>query len=190
MKTIANTFLKGLLFTLPLVITFGLIYWLFSSAEAVFKVPLMWVLPPGAYVTGMGVASAFLLIFGVGVVAQIYILGPAFAWFEKLLGRIPLIKTLYSSARDLLHFMAGNKNSDLQKVVAITIDRDIRLIGFVTNEQITLGEGTDLLAVYFPMSYQVGGYLTYVPKSRCEFLDMTSQQAMQQVLTAHIKRSS
>lgn len=188
MKTIANTTLKGLLFTLPLMITIGLLYWLFASAENLLKVPLQALLPEGWYITGMGVVSATAILFCVGILVQAYFVQYLFRILENIMGRIPVVKTLYSSAKDLLNFFAGDHGQTMSQVVTVCFDEDVRLIGFVTNEGIELGEKTDLVAVYLPMSYQMGGYLAYVPRSRCEPLDMPVQAAMQQVLTAHVKR--
>ncbi len=186
MKTFANTFFKGLLFALPIAATFGLLYWLFATAENLLKVPLQFVLPQGWYVPGMGVVSTLVLIFVLGILVQIYVVKYVFIYFEKLLESIPVVKTLYGSARDLLQFVTGSKGEDLQKVVAVEIADQVRVVGFVTNESVTLGDQSDLLAVYFPMSYQVGGYVLYLPRDKCEVLDMPVKEAMQQVLTAHI----
>ncbi len=186
MKTIANTFFKGLLFALPVAATFGLLYWLFAMAENLLKVPLEFVLPAGWYVPGMGVIAAVGLIFVLGILVQAYLVKHVFIFFEKLLESIPIVKSIYSSARDLLQFVTGSKGKDLQKVVAVQISDDVRLVGFVTNENATLGGNSDVIAVYLPMSYQVGGYLVYVPKEKCETLDMPVKDAMQMVLTADI----
>lgn len=188
MKTIANTFLKGLLFTLPVAFTFGLIYWLFMVAEDLLRAPLGLLLPEGWYLPGMGVISAIAIIFAVGVLVQAYVVGQLFRLFESGLERIPLVKTLYGGAKDLLHFFAGGSGSEMQQVVSITFDNNIKMIGFVTNQDVTLGNQDDLITVYLPLSYQIGGFLLYLPKSRCEPLDIPVQQAMQQVLTAHILR--
>lgn len=189
MKTIANTFVKGLLFTLPVVITFGLLYWLLATAEGSLKVPLEWLLPEGWYVTGLGVASAIAIIFGIGVLAQAYLINGLFNLFERLLTSIPIVKTLYSNAKDLMMFFAPSQDQQMSRVVKVTFDSDIQLIGFVTNEGVDIGESKDQYAVFFPMSYQMGGYLAYMPKDRCEILDIPVQKAMQQVLTAHIKKN-
>lgn len=188
MKTVASTFLKGLLFTLPLVITFGLIYWLFATAENLLKIPLQLLLPEGWYVTGLGVASAAIIILCVGILVEAYITKYIFRLLETVIGKIPLVKTLYSSAKDLLHFFAGDKQNEMSQVVSVRLENNIRLIGFVTNGEACLGNESGLLAVYFPMSYQLGGYLAYMPKERCEALDIPVKTAMQQVLTAHVKR--
>lgn len=189
MKTIANTFLKGLLFTLPAVITFGLIYWLFAVAEDLLRVPLRFILPEGWYRPGLGVLSAAAIILLIGALVQAYLVGRVFQFFESLLGRIPFVKTLYGGAKDLLYFLAGGKGGDMRKVVSITFDGNIKMIGFVTNQDVTLGDQDDLITVYLPLSYQIGGFLLYLPKSRCEPLDIPVQQAMQQVLTAHVMRN-
>lgn len=189
MKTIANTFLKGLLFTLPAVITFGLVYWLFAVAEDLLRVPLEFILPYGWYRPGLGVLSAIIIIFLIGVLVQAYLVGRVFQLLEGLVERIPLVGTLYNGAKDLLYFLAGSKEGDMQKVVAITFDNNVKMIGFVTNQDVTLGDQDDLITVYLPLSYQIGGFLLYLPKSRCEPLDIPVQQAMQQVLTAHVMRN-
>lgn len=188
MKAIANIFLKGLGFCLPLVITFGLLYWLFATAENILKLPLQYLLPEGWYITGMGVASAVIIVFCLGILVQAYLIKYVLQWITRQIERIPIVSTLYTSARDLMQFFAGDKKKDINRVVAVTLDNQVRLIGFVTNEHAALGAHSDLYAVYFPMSYQVGGYLAYIDKSRCEVLDIPVQKAMQQVLTAHVRK--
>ncbi|MDZ7924197.1 MAG: DUF502 domain-containing protein [Marinagarivorans sp.] len=190
MKSIVNIFLKGLVFALPLVITFGLVYWLFTKAENLFKIPLQWVLPEGAYITGMGVISALLVVFLLGLLVQAYVLKHFFTFLQSMVGRIPLIKTLYSTAQDFMALFAGGKEKTMQSVVSITLDSNIHLIGFVTNDCVDLGDDKGLVAVYFPMSYQVGGYTLLLPRERCKPVDMPAKFAMQQVLTAHVTKKS
>lgn len=190
MKTLTNTFLKGLLFALPLLITFGSLYWLFMVAERYLRIPLEYVLPDGWYVTGMGLASSIVLIFVLGLLVQAYIIRGVLDYIVSLIEKIPVVKTLYNSAKDLLNFVAGEKNSHMQKVVSITFDKDIQMIGFVTNEDISLGDQSELISIYLPLSYQIGGFLMYLPKSRCTPLDIPVQKAMQQILTAHVASGS
>lgn len=186
MKTIANTFLKGLLFAMPIVFSLGIITWLFVTFERLLRVPLEWILPEGWYITGMGVVSSAVLIFMLGVLVQAYLVNRFFAWLDDLFVHIPVVKTLYNGAKDFINFIAGGKSQEMRQVVRITFDNDIYLIGFVTNQDVSLGDQDELIAVYLPMSYMIGGYLIYVPRSRCAVLDIPVQKAMQQVLTAHI----
>lgn len=189
MTSISQTFAKGLLFSLPIAITLGALYWFFSWAESLLSPLLEYVLPHGWYITGMGVLSGLVIIFLLGLLVQAYLLRQIFEWLENSLNRIPLVKTLYGSARDIMRLFSGSDQHELQKVVLVRMHEDIRMIGFVTNENIDFAKEDDVIAVYVPLSYQVGGHLLYLPRSRCEPLDMPVKAAMQQVLTAHISQT-
>lgn len=186
MRPIFNTFLKGLIFTLPLALTFGLLYWIFFQAENILKIPLSWILPEGTYITGMGVFSALVLIFFVGILVQTYVIKHILRFFQALVAHTPFVKTLYSAIRDFINLFSSDKDKSMRSVVAVTLDNDIRLLGFVTNDSVVLGSASDLVAVYLPMSYQIGGYTLLVPKGRLEPLDMPVKEAMQKTLTAHV----
>ncbi|MDF2180083.1 DUF502 domain-containing protein [Aliiglaciecola sp. CAU 1673] len=190
MSSVSQAFTRGLLFALPLAITFGALYWFFNWSESLLSQPLQFILPQGWYVTGMGLVFGLVLIFLLGLLVQAYLIKHLFCFMESLLERIPLVKTLYGSSKDILRLLGGEGQGELQKVVLVTLHEDIRMIGFVTNEQVNMGMGEDIIAVYLPLSYQVGGHLLYLPRDRCEPLDMPVQQAMQQVLTGHIRQSS
>ena len=196
MKYITTLFLRGLMVLIPILLTAWFLFWLFGTAERLFRVPLVYLLPDGWYVRGLGVLSALAFTVLVGFLVKLYAFNLLFTAFEKLLNRLPLVKQVYSSIRDLIHFLGGSGREDLQKVVAIDFN-GVQLIGFVTAEDASLdssgasaGPGTGkpekLLSVYLPMSYQVGGYLVYVPQSRCVLLDMPVGDAMHKVLTANI----
>jgi len=65
-----------------------------------------------------------------------------------------------------------------------------KLIGFVTQEHaktLGIGGGEDLIAVYLPMSYQIGGYTLYVSRSKVHETDLTVEQAMRIVLTGGVR---
>ena len=198
MKTISRLFLRGLLVIVPIFLTAALLYWLFVTMEQLFRVPLQLFLPEDWYVNGLGLVFALLFTFCIGLVVDIYAVNLVFKAFEKLLNRLPLVKQVYSSIRDLTSFLGGSdRNHHLQKVVALDFN-GFRLIGFVTAEDTGLpgGPGKEaenadddkLLSVYLPMSYQVGGYMVYVPASRCQFLNVPVKEAMQTILTANIGR--
>ena len=69
---------------------------------------------------------------------------------------------------------------------------EARLIGFVTredNNSQTRQSGLDnLVSVYLPMSYQIGGFTVYVSRDKLEPLDISVEEAMQMVLTAGLTK--
>jgi uncharacterized membrane protein len=83
----------------------------------------------------------------------------------------------------------GGKRRDLRRVVLARFG-EAQVVGFVTQDDASeLGivePKEDLVAVYFPMSYQIGGYTALLPRSRIEPLDMPVEAAMRLVLTGGI----
>lgn len=191
-KSIASTFGKGLVVILPVVITLALLWWLASKieglVEAVFE-------PFGVpYLPGTGIVVAVALVFIAGLLMNARLFQRLYAWFERLLDRIPLVKSLYGSLRDLMDFVSGKKGQDMNKVVMVDLDGRgrQRLIGFVTRETFDdLPEGVggpDNVAVYLPMSYQIGGFTVVVPRSAVQSVDMGLDDAMRFALTAGVKQ--
>lgn len=191
MKRIIRKLLAGLATILPVLITAYLIYWLAKSAEKSLGSLIRLILPEGWYWPGMGIAAAIVLIFVVGLLMQAWGVRSLVAWVERIVLRIPLIKTVYGAVRDLIGFITQSKDSGLRQVVAVTIgDKYLKLIGFVTREDLTglpkeIG-GHDRIAVYLPMSYQLGGYTVIVPRSAVKPVDMSLEEATRFVLTGGV----
>ena len=188
MKRIGGIFLKGLLAVLPAVVTLYLLYWLGTTAEDVLGGLARAVLPEGAYVTGLGLLMGIGAIFGVGVLLNVYLLQRLWSGGEKLLLRIPVIKTVYGAVRDLLTFISKAEESGDQVVTIQIPGTDYRLLGVVTRRHWSglpagLG-GADTIAVYTPMSYQVGGYTLLVPRSAVTPVEMGVEDAMRFAVTA------
>src|SRR5690606_25552497 len=100
--------------------------------------------------------------------------------------RIPIVKTIFGAFKDITRFLpAGGKASDLRRVVLWRMGT-AQLIGFVTEEQVNASlfgsEAANLVAVYFPMSYQIGGYTLYLNKDELRETDLSVQEAMRLVL--------
>jgi uncharacterized membrane protein len=190
MKTIGRILLKGLLTILPIGLTLYFIYWLGVSAENLLSGPLKWVLPQGFYRPGMGLVAGFIVLIVVGLLVNAYVVRRVLAVGETLVLRIPVVKTVYAALRDLTGLMRGGEGGrELERVVVVRFG-PARLIGFVTQENAAIpGIGSDesLVAVYLPMSYQIGGYTLYLPRERIEPTDLTVEAAMRIVLTGGLQ---
>jgi len=189
MKKINTIFIQGLLSILPVAITIALIYWLGTTAESILGPVFKWLMPEGWYWPGMGLIGGILFIFIIGILLNAYFFRKISSFLDKLFERIPLVKSIYNSLRDVTKFAsASENNNELQKAVKVKIDDDIQMLGFVTRQSISLEEDEDLVLVYLPMSYQIGGFTIMVSKSRLTELDMKVQDAMSLVLTAGMTR--
>jgi uncharacterized membrane protein len=192
MASVVTTFLRGLGVVVPVVFTIWLVYWLANGAETLLRDAFLFVLPANLYLPGLGLVTGILLVFAVGVLLRLFVIQQFWAWFERFLDRIPLVKTIYNSTRDFLGLFSTNVAARNSTVVRVGIAPGAELIGFVTDESSAplAGLGADLVAVYLPMSYQLGGYTVLVPRDRVTALDWPIEEAMRFVLTAGIRRQN
>ena len=187
MKSLTTILMKGLAAVLPIGLTLYVIFWLAGTAESVMRGLLTIVVPPQLYRPGMGILVGLLLLFAVGSVVNAYIVRRAMSVWDDFLERIPLVKTVYSAFRDIARLLpSGQGKRDLQSVVVFRIG-EARLLGFVTRDDLPELEkqagGVDLVAVYFPLSYMLGGLTLYLPKHAVEPVDMPVEAAMRLAIT-------
>ncbi|MCX4190802.1 DUF502 domain-containing protein [Methylophaga sp. OBS3] len=190
MDFIWKTFLKGLAALLPVGLTLYLVYWLALSAEKAISPLIKAFIPDHFYWPGMGLLAAIGLIFVIGIAVNAWLVQRLFAMGESMIERIPLIKSIHGALRDFMHFFSRDKQKDnLNNAVAVTIG-DIKLIGFQVRDNVTNildsneTDTTDKVAVYLPMSYQIGGYTVLIPREQVQPLKMGNEDAMRWILTA------
>ncbi|MES0328435.1 MAG: DUF502 domain-containing protein [Gammaproteobacteria bacterium] len=192
LKAISRILLTGFITLLPVVLTAYLMYWLAVTSEQLMGDMLHLVIPETFYFPGIGMLAGLLLMFIVGLLMKAYLVRRVFGWGEKLLYRLPLIKSIYRAFRDLFDFMSPKKEG-MGEVVAVTIN-NIQVIGFITQENKNrLPEAfreNDSVLVYLPMSYMVGGYTIFVSRESVRPLNMSMDEAMRFVLTAGITGKS
>src|SRR5690606_26291541 len=126
-KTFLKYFFRGLLYTVPITLTFYIIYELFVFLDGLipvkFKVP------------GLGFLFLIALITLFGFVGSSIIIEPLKAQFNQLMDKAPLLKTIYSSVKDLLSAFVGSKKSfDKPVLVKINKDSNLEKLGFITAE--------------------------------------------------------
>lgn len=193
MRRLWNTFLKGLAAVLPVALTLYLVWWLGVNAEDILGGWIRAILPE-LYWPGLGILVSFILVLAAGLLVDAYIVRRLIRFGETLLARIPIVKTIFAALKDFVRFLpAGEKRRDLKRVVLWRIG-SARLLGFVTEENLNprmfAQPQADLVAVYFPMSYQIGGYTLYLPKSELEETRLSVEEAMRLVLIGGVTAAS
>ena len=194
-KSLSKIFFKGVLGVLPLTLSLYFIFWFFTNMENLFDGYLLKVLPGVVRFPGVGVASGFLLIFGIGLLLST----PFFANIHKLILKpirnIPLVKSVYGAIEDLMSYFAPSDEKDLSKVVKVNLPgQAFELVGLLTQDQLDKIDGIafshDKVAVFIPMSYALGGYTIFVPKCCLVVTDMKVEQAMKLALTSWMKKNN
>jgi uncharacterized membrane protein len=187
-RSFGKLFLTGLVVLLPVAVTLAFLGWLLRTAESFFG-RIIEPLLGSWYFPGMGMALGVVFVTVVGLLAQAYFFRKLIEMSEGLLERIPLVKTVYGGVRDLIGLFHGDGTRRMSKVVRVRLPgTEFHLIGFVTREDfegLPRGiAGPQQVAVYLPMSYQIGGYTVIMPRDHVEPIDMSFEDAMRYTVTA------
>ena len=195
MNTLGKLFLKGLAVVITAVLTLAILWWMAKGAEQILGGMLLRVLPQGWYIPGMGVVSGVAITILIGLLTHIILFQKLFAFCDEILHRLPLVKTIYSAIKDFIGYFSPDSSKAMSKVVLVKIPgQDFEQLGFVTREdfsrlplKLTIDEP---IAVYLPMSYQIGGYTLFLPRSSLTAVDMSFEEGMKLVLTGAVSRKS
>jgi len=195
LKHFTTTFLRGLATILPIALTVYILYWLGATAENILGRPLKGLLGGTLYHPGLGIAVGVLLVFLVGLAMELYVARKLWAALERLVQRVPVVKTLYGAIKDFADFISSSsKGRAMGQVVRVKIAPDMHLLGFVTREDFTgLPAGVaadDTVAVYLPMSYQIGGYTVLLPKTLVQPVEMSVEDALRFTVTAGMSHTA
>ena len=194
-KKINRTLLVGLATVFPILATCYLLYWAAFSFEHFLGQVLRIVLPDHVYIPGLGIFLGILLLFMVGIMMRAWFIRNIVEKFENAIFKIPLIKSIYGSIRELVTFVTTGQEKGPKQVVSVTLgETGAEVIGFMTRTDLgslSKNLGKNLVAVYLPMSYQIGGYTVLIPKEQVKPLDIPLDKAMRFVISAGvIERSS
>ncbi|MFA6037010.1 MAG: DUF502 domain-containing protein [Legionellales bacterium] len=190
MKKFYSIFVTGLLAILPIALTVYVLIWLITTFESLFSGLFDLFLPASWYIPGMGVLVGVFSIFLVGLVLQLLIFQQLQSLIERFFEKFPLVGDIYESLNGLMKYLAGSDKQNAAEQVVIVSINGMNLLGIVTSGDLSdapagLTTG-DMVAVYLPMSYQVGGYTVYIARDQIIPVDMTKKEALRWTLTGGV----
>jgi uncharacterized membrane protein len=193
MNALGKLFLKGLAVVIPIALTLAILWWVATGAERLMGTVLKFTLPSGWYIPGMGLVSGLALIALIGLLSHVLIFQKLFNLGETIFHRLPLVKSIYTAIKDFIDYLNPDKENSMGKVVLVQLPgQSFQLIGFVMREQFDdlpfTPTAEDPVAVYMPMSYQIGGYTLFLPRSCLTPLNIPFEQAMKLVLTGAVSK--
>ena len=188
MKQINQIFFKGLIVVLPITLTFYLLFWASVKVESLFGSSLQWLLGKELYIPGLGIVVTLILVFLVGLLVSNFITARLFTWITDALERVPLFKVIYNPLKDLMALIPGRSSSKNkpQRVVLVPFN-GVDVLGLVTREDLEEIADKNLIAVYIPLSYMLGGLTIFVDRHTVKKVDMAVDQALKLSVTAWIK---
>ena len=111
LRKLFNYLVKGTIVLLPLAGTAFLIYWLFSSLDSALNLS-SWLFKDEygnpVYVPGLGIISVIIILIFVGFLITNLITEPIYNWFGRVINKVPLFNTLYTSLKDFTEAFVGD----------------------------------------------------------------------------------
>ena len=189
-RLLLRYFVKGLLLVVPLGAAFLLIYWAVAGLDKALNLSDIFVVNPKTgkpvYIPGMGILSVVIFILFAGILLTYIVTDPIKAWFARWLNRLPLIKFLYSSIKDLTEAFVGEEKKFNQPVLVEINAFGMKRIGFLTRNDLSAIGLQDNVAVYFPWSYSFAGEVVIVPAANVKPIDKSAAQAMKFVISGGV----
>jgi uncharacterized membrane protein len=169
MKRLVTYFLRGLILTVPIAVTVAVSWVVFRTIDG-------WL---GLSIPGVGFVVTIVAITIIGFLGTNFLWNSVVEQLEHLLERLPFVRLLYTSTKDLMSAFVGEKRRfDAPVLVELSADGAVRTFGFITQKSLKeLGLKEDV-AVYFPQSYNFAGQLVVVPASRVKQIDAPSSDVL------------
>ena len=190
MKAIIKSFINGLLTIVPIILVIYILVRVFNFLDSILGNVLKPYMKQD-YIPGIGILATLLLITFLGWLSTRFFTGKIINLIDRLLERIPFVKTLYTVIKDTFQSFLGEKKS-FSKVVLVTMPgTSMKVIGFVTSEEVeeVIHSLKDHVAVYVPQTFQVAGFTFLIPKEEIEWLDIKPEEAMKFVLSGGVSSS-
>ena len=195
MANLRKWFFAGLLVLVPLAITIWLLEWAISSLDkTLLLLPKAW--HPDSllsiHVPGFGVILTLLVLLFVGATVSNFLGKQLIGWWDALLGRIPVVRSIYSSVKQVSDTLFSENGNAFRQAVLVEWPRQgAWTIGFVTGVPsgdvlISLQHGVhdEYVSVYVPTTPNpTSGYMMMFKKSECQPLSMSVDEALKYVVS-------
>jgi uncharacterized membrane protein len=179
-------FLAGLFIVIPLGITIFILKFLFNFADGILGSYLdslfSLITHQELHVPGLGMITGAVVIYLAGILAT-NVMGNQFLhWGDELLSRIPLVKSIYTSSKQLTKVFREGKTSYRRAVFVEWPRPGVRAVGFVTAE--VERDGRRLVVVYVPtMPNPTSGFALFFEEHEVHESGMTVEEAVKFVVS-------
>ncbi len=191
MAALRRWLLAGLLVLVPLMITVWVLNWIIGTLDQTLQIlPEKWQpdLLLGIHIPGFGVVLALLIVLVIGAAVSNFLGRRLMAWWDALLGRIPIVRSIYSSVKQVSDTLFSENGNAFRKALLVQWPRPgVWTIAFQTGTpggDVGHHLGEDYLSVYVPTTPNpTGGYFVMLKKSDCIELAMTVDEALTYVIS-------
>ena len=191
-KIIRKYLVTGILVWLPIVVTIRIIAYIISASDGLTNLlPVQW--QPATYLgfnlPGLGFVLALAVLFVTGVFAANILGKTILEGWDSLLGRIPVVKSIYSSVKKISESLFSDNSRSFKTPVLVPFPQpDIWTLAFVSGSLppniAAILPDENYIPVYVPTTPNpTGGYYIMVRESDVRFLDMSVDDALKYVIS-------
>ena len=188
-KHLKNYLIAGILFWLPLFVTFVLIRFLIDIMDKSVALLPEHYQPAnliGMKIPGLGLIFTVILLLVTGVLITNIIGHKLIHFWERIVDRIPLVRSVYSAVKQVAQTLFQPSDTSFRKVVLIEYPRKgVWGIAFVTSEKFTHSHFEEpIYTVFVPTTPNpTSGFILLIPKKDTIELNMTVEEALKMVVS-------
>lgn len=187
-ETLKRWFLAGILILVPAVVTYLVLAFLFQKVDNLLLPAIETFL--GYHIPGLGILILILLILLLGGMARSVIGRRLVGLWEKLLIRLPIIRTLYSASKQLLETFAVPDTSAYSRVALVEYPKEgVYVLAFLARPT-TLAKAKiagDYSAVFIPSTpTPFTGFVAMIHKNSIFPIEITIEDALKFIVSGGI----
>ena len=191
MRLLRKYLIAGLLVWLPLAATVVVIKLLIDLLDkTILLFPPEWQPETlfGFSIPGFGIIVGVLILILTGVFAANLFGRKLVDFWEAILGRIPLVRTIYTTVKQVLETLFTSNSESFRRVVLIEYPRKgIWSLGFQTNEALAAAKeasGKDLISIFIPTTPNpTSGFIVMLPAEDVTQLDITVEDGFKFIIS-------
>lgn len=186
-RRIRRYLIAGLLVWLPIVLTVFILRFLVGLVNGVLpELKIEEVV--GFPIPGLELVLAILVLLLTGIAVTNLVGREIVSWWEALMNRIPVVRSIYSGAKTFTETVFTDKGKSFKQVVMVEFPRKgVFSIGFITShdlEEAQAKTAQEVTCVFVPTTPNpTTGFLVMIPKDEVVYMDMTVDEAFKMLLT-------
>ncbi|ASQ45919.1 DUF502 domain-containing protein [Legionella clemsonensis] len=198
-KVFRRYILAGLVVWLPIVVTFIVLRFIIELLDKTMALLPTAYRPDtllGIHIPGLGVILSLVIIFVTGIIATNYFGQLLVSFGEKLLARIPLVRSIYNAAKQVIHALFATNSQAFRKVLLIEYPRKgawsiAFLTGSTDGSVISAHTEEEMISLFVPTTPNpTSGFLIMVPKKEAIEIAMTVDEALKFIISLGVMQST
>ena len=190
-KSIRSYLLAGLVVWMPILVTMWILQFIVELLDS--SIALL----PDAYqpsnllginVPGLGVVFSLVVLLLTGVLVTNYMGQLLVGWSERFLDKIPLVRSIYNTSKQVMQAIFSSNSNAFRKVVLVEYPRkDIWTLAFQTANSVPFFDKdtqNEMISIFVPTTPNpTGGFLLIVARNQIKEVSLTVDEALKYIIS-------